>query len=174
MVRLRSITISDTNNIVIWRNKDFVRNNLYNRNLLTEEEHIRYYHKYIESGLVKQYIIEVEANELPPTPIGTVFFKNIDRDNKAEIGLFIGEETFVNRGYGEETLRLSLRLAFLELKLNKVYATIIETNSASKRVFEKTGFRVVGVLKENYLCNNEYLDVLMLEITKSMFCSLCD
>lgn len=56
-VSLRPIELSDTENIVKWRNQKSVRENLFSRELITPAQHITYFEKYIASNKVYQFII---------------------------------------------------------------------------------------------------------------------
>ena len=56
-VKLRPICIEDTDKIIKWRNQNFVMNNLYTQEKLTSEQHVHYYKKKIQTGMVKQFVI---------------------------------------------------------------------------------------------------------------------
>ncbi len=169
VVTLRPITREDTGNIVKWRNRDFVRCNLYSQALLTEHQHLCYYDKNIVTGNVRQYVIVAHDGDMT-TDIGTVFYKNIDTDNrKAEFGIFIGEEAYLGGGYGTAALKASLQTAFTDLNLNKVYATIMENNVPSRKIFAKVGFVESGMLLEDYLGPNGYQNIVWAEMTKTMW-----
>lgn len=45
-VILRPLTLSDSNDIVRWRNSDAVRLNMYVQDILTAEQHQEYYKKH--------------------------------------------------------------------------------------------------------------------------------
>jgi RimJ/RimL family protein N-acetyltransferase len=64
-----------------------------------------------------------------------------------ELSIWIGEG-YRNGGNGTEALRLALGYAFGELKLHKVYLRVLEYNARAIRTYEKCGFRVEGILRE--------------------------
>ncbi len=168
-ISLRPLTIEDTSNIVKWRNQEEVRQNLYNQELLTESQHLYYYENNIKTGMVRQYVI-VAHGDKEDIDIGTIFLKNIDKkSNKSEIGLFIGEKEFRSGGYGTAALKMAISTAFSDLSLNKIYATIMEDNAPSRKMFSKAGFIESGLLLENYLNTSGYKNVVLVEITKSMW-----
>ena len=72
-VVLRPITIKDTPNIVKWRNCNDVKKNLFTQKDITEDQHLKYFHDFIETKKVYQFIIVAEGNDC-----GTVFLKNVD------------------------------------------------------------------------------------------------
>ncbi len=65
----------------------------------------------------------------------------------AELSIWIGEG-YRNGGNGTEALRLALGYAFGDLKLHKVYLRVLEYNARAIRTYEKCGFRVEGILRE--------------------------
>ncbi len=65
----------------------------------------------------------------------------------AELSIWIGQG-YRDQGYGTEALRLVLGYAFRELKLHKVYLRVLEYNTRAIHAYQKCGFRVEGVLRE--------------------------
>ncbi len=165
---LRKIAESDTANIVKWRNSESVRRNLYTQSALTEAQHLEWLKTKVRNGLCAQYIITSVADD---KDIGTVFIKNIDRQsNKGEFGIFIGEDSGRGKGYAKIAAKKMLRIAFEELKLNRVYLTVMQDNIAAVISYKNAGFVVEGVMKEDFFRNNnEYVDIILMGITKSMW-----
>lgn len=60
---------------------------------------------------------------------------------RAEMGYWIGVP-FWNCGYATEAARAVLVFGFVELKLNRIYATYLTRNPASGRVMQKVGMEV--------------------------------
>lgn len=168
-VTIRPINLSDTDNIVKWRNASFVKKNLYTQKTLTNKQHIDYYYNNIETEKVFQFIIHVQFNDLSQD-IGTAFLKNVDWDNKkAEFGIFIGEGSALGRGFGKSATSLVLRFAFESLKLNRVYLTVYSDNIAAINAYRKCGFRTEGILVEDFLRYDGYVDVMVMGITRKMW-----
>lgn len=81
--------------------------------------------------------------------IGIVDLFRIDWKNKnAEIGYWLGKK-YWGRGLTTEAVKLALKFAFENLKLHRIYARLFEENIGSRRVLEKSGFKLEGVLREN-------------------------
>jgi UDP-4-amino-4,6-dideoxy-N-acetyl-beta-L-altrosamine N-acetyltransferase len=169
IVALRPLTLNDTENIVKWRNKPAVRKNLYSQATLTPEQHIRYYHTMVETGRVRQFVIVVrEDNKV--CDIGSVFLKNLDaHSQKAEFGIFIGEDAVRGKGYGKQAVMRTLDYAFDELRLNRVYLTVMADNTAAVKAYEKSGFAVEGVMKEDYLRDGSFVDIIMMGVTRKVW-----
>lgn len=165
-ITLRPLTLADTSNIVRWRNQPEVYKNLYSQELITEEQHIGYFHKYVETGLVRQYIIVADI-EGAPIDIGTVFLKGIDHGSrKAEYGLFIGESCARGKGFACLIASAALNVAFGELGLNRVYLTVFSENAPAIRSYEKAGFKNEGFLRQDFYDGKQYHDIIVMGVLK--------
>lgn len=139
-VWLRPMTVEDTEKIVVWRNKDFVRKNFIYQEFFTKEGHLSWIRDQVETGHVVQFIICLSDGR----QIGSVYFRDIDREKgTAEYGIFIGEEDALGCGYGTETAREALAYAFTELKLQKVFLRFLEDNIGAMMSYEHAGFRLM-------------------------------
>ncbi|MCA0133050.1 GNAT family N-acetyltransferase [Winogradskyella alexanderae] len=67
---------------------------------------------------------------------------------RAGLGILIKEESNRGKGVGKEALNLLLDYAFKILNLHQVYASISEMNEASLNLFQKTGFKKIGLKKD--------------------------
>jgi len=163
-IRLRPITLNDTDNIVKWRNTDSVKRNLFTREDITHEDHIKWFNNYVMKGLCSQFIIELIE---PSMDIGTVFIKNIDKKNdKGEFGIFIGEENLRGKGYGKIATELILEHAFMDLKLNRVYLSVLADNLSGVKCYTKAGFELEGVLRQDFKYGNNYYDVILMSVLR--------
>ena len=68
------------------------------------------------------------------------------QSHRASLGYWIAHAHW-NKGYATEALLEILRFGFEEKKLYKIYGHYWVGNEASKRVMEKVGMRVEGVLR---------------------------
>lgn len=92
-------------------------------------------------------------------PVGNVGIGPVDHpDGKAEIGIFVAEEHWGN-GYGTEAARLVTDYAFRELRKHRVVARVFDGNTASRRIWEKLGYRHEAVHEEAQFLDGEYVDV---------------
>lgn len=81
------------------------------------------------------------------THIGELCFKGLSADGIAEIGYGISEE-YQNKGYATEAVKGVLEWAFSRPEVTAVEAETDPDNTASKRVLEKCGFALNGVIGE--------------------------
>ena len=84
---------------------------------------------------------------------------------RAELGIIVGDRSVQGRGVATEAMKLLLAHGFNRLNLHKVYLRVEEGNTAARRAFEKVGFVVEGVLREEILhhrtwSNSVYMGVL--------------
>ena len=159
-VYLRSITSEDTPLVVKWRNQENVIKYFIYRGEFTEETHTNWLKTKVETGLVDQFIVCLKDGDVP---IGSTYLRDIDTKNsKAEYGVFIGEEGTRGQGIGKEILNLTVKYAFENLKLHKVYARVIDTNKASLYCFLHSGFFEEAFFKESVLLDGQYRNVIIL------------
>ena len=88
------------------------------------------------------------------------------KDNRAAVGYWMGEP-YWNKGYTSEALKALLKFGFMELKLNKIYATHLLSNPASGKVMIKNGMVLEGELMDHYKKGEVYRSVKQYRLLKS-------
>lgn len=102
--------------------------------------------------------------------IGNITLHQISwKDRHAEIGIIIGDKKSRGKGYATEAISLVAGHAFNKLNLHKLYTGMVKGNEASKRAFEKVGFKVEGVLREHFYLNSKYLDCYRMGLLRNEF-----
>lgn len=92
--------------------------------------------------------------------VGTLILSDIDyRNGTAELHIKLASQGR-GKGCGTDCVRTAASYAFRELRLNCVYANILEYNTASQKLFEKCGFRKDGVLRARVYKDGAYHDVI--------------
>ena len=100
--------------------------------------------------------------------IGNLGFFNLEWTNRcAELGIFIGDKSVWNKGFGSESVRLLLRHGFETLNLNRVYLRVYSTNPRARRSYEKVGFVLEGTLREAVYRHGEYADIHVMSVLRS-------
>ena len=162
-VSLRNITLDDTNNIVKWRNNPNVKKNFCLQDDLTVEVHENWFKTRILTGDVKQFIIKDEEQNID---VGSTYLRDIDMKNKkAEFGIFIGEDSARGRGIGSESVKLTIKYAFEELKLHKVFLRVFANNIQAIKAYEKAGFEYEVTSKDDIILpSGEYQDIIFMAI----------
>lgn len=163
-IYLRPMTIEDTNDIVRWRNKDYVRKNFLYQELFTPETHLNWIKTKVDTGEVVQFVIVEKEND---RAVGSVYLRDIDQAEKtAEYGVFIGEEEALHKGYGSECARLVTDYANKEMGLKKLFLRFVDGNIAAKKSYEAAGFKETGKFEYNVsTLTGENRKVLFMERT---------
>ncbi|MEN1783903.1 MAG: GNAT family protein [Bacteroidota bacterium] len=100
--------------------------------------------------------------------LGLIDLFNYDPKHKrAGIGVILAYEKDRKQGIGTEAVTLLLNYAFSVLELHQVYANMLEDNTASKQLFERLGFHLVGAKKDWIYWNGSYKHELMYQKIRS-------
>lgn len=159
-VDLRPINMKDTEYIVNWRNKEYVRSNFIYQNLFTKESHEQWMNEMVYTGKVEQFIIIDRQNN---KPIGSTYLRDIDKTHfKAEYGIFIGEEEYLGKGYGSEVAELMCEYAFTVLDLNKVFLRVFAENTRAIKSYQNAKFEIEGCFKDDVKIGNSYHDIIFM------------
>ena len=168
-IYLRFITCekTDTEKIVRWRNQEFVRNNFIYREPFTIQLHENWLKHMVDVGKAVQFMIYGKEDEVP---IGSVYLKDIDKvHNKAEFGIFIGEEEYLGRGLGREAAKLVLYYGFRELLLHKIFLRVFSYNQPALRSYKKAGFLEEGYFRDEVKIEDQYYDIIIMAVLGNDF-----
>lgn len=92
-------------------------------------------------------------------PAGVVGLTPLDGQSiTAEIGLFMAKP-FWGQGYGTAASRLATDYAFDERRYHRLVAKVYGTNEASKRIWEKLGYRHEAVHQEAGFLAGKFVDM---------------
>ena len=104
-------------------------------------------------GEAYSYLIISPSDE----PVGFVNLKNIDREvSKGELSYFI-DEACEGKGIISSAIQQTIKHAFADLELNKLFIRLSTINDRSRRVAERQGFRLEGTLRKDFLTGNDVL-----------------
>ena len=111
-------------------------------------------------------IIDLEKDEL----IGNCGFMDIDHINQtSEIGIFIGNKQFRNKGYGTEALSLLIDYGFKALNFHNIMLRVYEYNKGAIKSYEKIGFKYIGMRREALHRNLEKHNIVYMHILPDEF-----
>ena len=100
--------------------------------------------------------------------VGTIILTDIDRSNgTAEVHIKLSPSNGRGKGYGTDALKTLTRYGFEELRLNCIYAEVMEYNTASCRLFEKCGFSKEGILRKRIFKAGKFHDLVSYSLCRT-------
>ena len=166
-VRLRAMSKKDLLDFVNWLNDQEVLQFLDIYAPLSMEQEEKWYED-ILTHPVEEYplVIEVKTDNEWKL-VGNTSFINVDQhERSAEVGIFIGDKAFQDKGYGTETLSLMVDYGFLTLNFHRIYLRVYANNPRGVRCYEKVGFKQEGRMREAHFFEGRYIDILLMSILK--------
>lgn len=107
---------------------------------------------------VLRCIVALKENE---EGIGTVILSDIDTKNGvAQVHIKMDKQHGRGKGYGSDALNTIVNYAFGEMRLNCIYADVLEYNTVSQKLFEKCGFHRDGLLRSRVFKGGRYINVV--------------
>lgn len=107
---------------------------------------------------VLRCIVALKENE---KGIGTVILSDIDSKNGvAQVHIKMDKQRGRGKGYGSDALNAIVNYAFDEMRLNCIYADVLEYNTVSQKLFEKCGFHRDGVLRSRVFKGGRHINVV--------------
>jgi len=100
--------------------------------------------------------------------LGVIGIHNIDWIHRhGDMSVVVGNRDYWSQGIAGEAIAGLCAHAFTKLNLHKLTAGLWEPNVACQRAFEKSGFRVEGIMKEQFFCQGRYVDEIRLGLLRS-------
>ena len=167
-IRLRAPTRTDLPRFVEWLNDPEVTAGLLVTLPMSLEDEEAWFSGMLSRPLAEHpLVIEIQQGD-QWVAAGDCGFHNIDwRARAAEVGIFIGEKSLWNQGYGSEAMGLLLKHGFKTLNLNRIALDVYETNPRAIRSYEKTGFVHEGRKRQAMFKDGEYIDILIMSVLRS-------
>lgn len=169
---LRKITVSDLYDVY-----DYSRREEVSRYLLwsphTDPQMTKNHLKYLQTAYAKRDfhdwgVVIAESGKM----IGTCGFSHFDEENNAgEIGYVLNSD-YWGMGYATEAVMRVMAFGFETLGLHRIYARILEGNTASDRVAQKCGMRLESIHKRALIVKGEYKTFSEYAILKEEYDSL--
>lgn len=102
--------------------------------------------------------------------IGGCGINALDWKNRvAEIGIFIGDTDYQNRGFGTDAMKVLLRLVFHQLNMHKVSLRVLSFNKRAQKVYKRLGFIEEGRLRQERYVDGTYYDLILMGLLKEEF-----
>jgi RimJ/RimL family protein N-acetyltransferase len=104
------------------------------------------------------------------TPIGRIEYERLDPQSRsAEVMILIGAVAGRGKGYGTEAMVALLRYLFHQRNLHRVALSVIAWNERAIRSYEKVGFVVEGLLRDDLFFDGRYHDQIVMSMLRHEF-----
>jgi diamine N-acetyltransferase len=164
LVRLRDFEPRDAERYRAWVNDPEIAWLIDRAGPVTPAEHEAWYRALVASPAAAVFAVERLADS---QFIGLVWLYEIHpRHRRAEVRIVIGDRTAWGGGYGTDTLRVLIRIAFGSLAIEKLWADVLTTNPRAVRAFERAGFRREGLLVGDRVQGAGRVDVIRLGLLR--------
>lgn len=134
---------------------------------ITQNEEEKWFESITALGDTYKFAIEtLEDNQF----IGGCSINNVDWKNSvATVGIFIGKKDCWGKGYGTDAMRTLISFIFMEMNINKIKLTCYSFNDRAIKSYEKCGFSIEGILKQEMYKNGSYHDKIIMGILREKF-----
>lgn len=163
---LREWEIEDAVSVAKYANNKKIADNLrdafpYPYTLSNAKDYIGFC---INTDSKKNILRAISINGIAVGSIG-VFGKDDVYRKSAELGYWLAED-FWNKGIITRAIKQITDIAFNELDIVRIFAEPYFNNIGSRRVLEKSGFELEGILHKSVYKHNLYLDSCIYSIIK--------
>jgi len=120
--------------------------------------------KYVEAVLTSPHNLFLGIrSHLSGRHVGNIKLGPIDQHHgTGEIGILIGDKSVWGKGIAGSAINLMAEIARSQLSLRKLTAGCYASNVGCQRAFEKAGFTVEAVRKQQCLLNGKPEDVVLM------------
>ena len=155
-MKLRNLENKDVPFMLEWmHDADVVQYFRFDSSKSTEEDAKAFILMANQETNSRHYAIVNDQDEY----LGTISLKHIDLENRnAEYAICIRKGA-MGKNIAKCATDLILKIAFLELKLHKVYLNVLEDNQRAIKFYEKYGFEYEGTLKGQVLHHGKFKDL---------------
>jgi UDP-4-amino-4,6-dideoxy-N-acetyl-beta-L-altrosamine N-acetyltransferase len=156
-IRLRPLAAADRDGLLVWRNSERVRRNMYTDHIIGAEEHRRWFERALEGGAAAHFIFALGDRSL-----GLVSFTAIANAHERCSWAFYLGEAGAPRGAGAAMEYLALCHAFEAMGIRKLCCEVFAFNESVIGLHEKFGFVREGRLAQHCRKNGRLEDVVCL------------
>jgi RimJ/RimL family protein N-acetyltransferase len=102
--------------------------------------------------------------------VGNVVLDCLDTHlQSARLSIYLGEPTARGQGVASTGLRLALEQGFTGLGLHRIWLTVHERNTRAALLYTRLGFRLEGILRDDFLLRGERVNALLMSILRPEF-----
>lgn len=118
-----------------------------------------------DHSALRNIVLMIET--LDGVRIGTMGLHRINLVHRTAVtGALMGEKSYWGKGIGSITKMHFLYYAFEQLNLNKIHSVVYANNERSIRYSLRCGYQIEGTRKQAYFKDGQYVDEVMLGVTR--------
>jgi RimJ/RimL family protein N-acetyltransferase len=117
-------------------------------------------------GADRKWAVIVDDGE---EAVGFTALYGVGRQAAPELGILIGDPELWGKGVGTEAQKLTIQRAFDELGAHRVTELILAQNAAARKVVERLGFELEGMMPGHVRRGERLLDVAIYGVTPKGF-----
>lgn len=80
----------------------------------------------------------------------------------AVVGIMIGDKDYWGKGYGTDAMKALMNFVFNNMNISKIRLNVFSFNTRAIKCYEKCGFKVEGVLKNELFKDGKYYDEIIM------------
>ena len=166
-VIIRSMQKSDLPMVVQWKNDSeiglMVRGTILQTNINTETRRFEKSQRDFDS-------IRLTIDQRDGKPIGFIVISELDKLNqKANLGMLIGEKSLWDKGYGTDSLVTLINYLFNDMELNRIGLEVFDYNIRAQKLYEKLGFVKEGIQRQGLFRDGKYSNVIFMGLLKDEY-----
>jgi RimJ/RimL family protein N-acetyltransferase len=162
-VILRAFEREDAERCYRWMNDPNIVRTLKSRYPIAFQSEMEWIERAMHSTSIERHFAIERRDDR--SHIGNASVHDIDWVSRAAwFGLFVGEPTAWNRGFGTDAIRTLVRFAFEEMNLRKLRIHVFDYNEKAKHVLVAQGFVEEGKLLRDFYREGVYHDIVILSM----------
>ena len=164
-VTLATLSLEHAERMLEWVREPSVARNIGLRSEPSFERTVEWIEKSKSSDDVFAFAILVGGAH-----VGNVILDRVDRlVSSARFSIYIGDSEKRGSGIGRTATVRVCQFGFDKLSLNKIWLTVHARNFRGINSYTKAGFRLEGIMRDEFLLGDERLDALYMGLLKREF-----
>lgn len=82
----------------------------------------------------------------------------------ATVGIMIGDKEYWGKGYGTDAMKVLMDFIFNKMNIRKIRLSTFSFNMRARKSYEKCGFEVEGILKDEIFKDGKYYDEIIMSV----------
>lgn len=135
--------------------------------LYTYEDEEKWYENLSASKDTYNFAIETLEDK---KYIGGCGINEVDWKNSyVVVGIFIGDKDYLGKGYGTDAMKVLMHFIFEQMNIHKIKLNVFSFNKRAIKSYEKCGFKVEGILRDELFVDGKYHDEVSMGILREEY-----